>query len=110
MRDVFYAPSGVASLDRSPAACLTFFDFPKERRVSLRTTNLVERYPREFLRRPRPINNFFTDKANAPRVLHGDSDMLDQSGEDKAFRVVSTKGMEITRSRHSCPVHGELRH
>jgi putative transposase len=49
------APSGVASLERSLEACLTFYDFPAEQWVSLRTTNLIERLHKEFKRRTRPM-------------------------------------------------------
>jgi len=42
--------SAVASLKRSIQSCLTFYDFPEEEWVSLRTTNIVERVNKEFKR------------------------------------------------------------
>ena len=44
-------PSAVSCLERSIDACLTFFDFPPEEWISLRTTNIIERLNKEFRRR-----------------------------------------------------------
>ena len=44
-------PSAVECLERSIDACLTFFNFPPEEWISLRTTNLIERLNKEFRRR-----------------------------------------------------------
>lgn len=49
------APSAVACLDKSIASCLTFFDFPEEEWISLRTTNIIERLNKEFKRRSKPM-------------------------------------------------------
>jgi len=49
------APSAVACLDKSIASCLTFFDFPEEEWISLRTTNIIERLNKEFKRRTKPM-------------------------------------------------------
>jgi putative transposase len=49
------APSAVACLERSLASCLTFFHFPVEHWVSLRTTNIIERLNKEFKRRTKPM-------------------------------------------------------
>jgi len=48
-------PSAFASLERSRDACLTFFDFPVDEWVSLRTTNIIERLHKEFRRRTTPM-------------------------------------------------------
>ena len=48
-------PSAVACLERSLASCLTFFHFPVEQWVSLRTTNIIERLNKEFKRRTKPM-------------------------------------------------------
>jgi putative transposase len=48
-------PSAFASLERSLDACLSFFDFPVDQWVSLRTTNIIERLHKEFRRRTRPM-------------------------------------------------------
>lgn len=44
-------PSAVECLERSIDACLTFFNFPPEEWISLRTTNIIERLNKEFRRR-----------------------------------------------------------
>jgi len=36
-------------------ACLTFFNFPDEEWISLRTTNIIERLNKEFRKRTRPM-------------------------------------------------------
>src|SRR5512139_3715635 len=48
-------PSAVKSLSQSIDACLTFFRFPQEEWISLRTTNVIERLNKEFRRRTRPM-------------------------------------------------------
>ncbi|WP_457577813.1 IS256 family transposase [Desulfomarina sp.] len=48
-------PSAVACLDRSLDSCLTFFSFPQEEWISLRTTNVIERLNKEFKRRTKPM-------------------------------------------------------
>jgi len=48
-------PSAVKSLRQSINACLTFFKFPEEEWISLRTTNIIERLNKEFKRRTKPM-------------------------------------------------------
>ncbi len=48
-------PSAVKCLENSLEACLTFFAFPEEEWISLRTTNIIERLNKEFRRRTRPM-------------------------------------------------------
>lgn len=48
-------PSAVTCLERSLHSCLTFFDFPEEEWISLRTTNIIERLNKEFKRRTKPM-------------------------------------------------------
>lgn len=48
-------PSAVKSLSQSVNSCLTFFSFPKEDWISLRTTNIIERLNKEFKRRTKPM-------------------------------------------------------
>ncbi|UCF56138.1 MAG: transposase, partial [Deltaproteobacteria bacterium] len=48
-------PSAVKSLENSLESCLTFFSFPQEEWISLRTTNTIERLNKEFKRRTKPI-------------------------------------------------------
>jgi putative transposase len=48
-------PSAVKCLQNSLDSCLTFFDFPEEEWLSLRTTNVIERLNKEFRRRTKPM-------------------------------------------------------
>ena len=48
-------PSAVKCLSNSLDACLTFFSFPEEEWISLRTTNIIERLNKEFKRRTKPM-------------------------------------------------------
>jgi putative transposase len=48
-------PSAVSCLDKSISSCLTFYDFPEEEWISLRTTNIIERLNKEFKRRTKPM-------------------------------------------------------
>ena len=48
-------PSAVKCLDNSIDVCLTFFIFPEEEWISLRTTNIIERLNKEFKRRTKPM-------------------------------------------------------
>jgi len=48
-------PSAVKCLQNSLDSCLTFFDFPEEEWISLRTTNVIERLNKEFKRRTKPM-------------------------------------------------------
>jgi len=48
-------PSAVKCLENSIDACLTFFNFPEEEWISLRTTNTIERLNKEFKRRTKPM-------------------------------------------------------
>ena len=48
-------PSAVKSLSQSIDSCLTFFSFPEEEWISLRTTNVIERLNKEFKRRTKSM-------------------------------------------------------
>lgn len=48
-------PSAVKCLENSLEACMTFFSFPQEEWISLRTTNIIERLNKEFKRRTKPM-------------------------------------------------------
>jgi putative transposase len=48
-------PSAVKCLQNSLDSCLTFFDFPEEEWISLRTSNVIERLNKEFRRRTKPM-------------------------------------------------------
>ena len=48
-------PSAVHCLANALDSCLTFFSFPEEEWISLRTTNTIERLNKEFKRRTKPM-------------------------------------------------------
>jgi putative transposase len=56
-------PSAVECLKRSIDACLTFFNFPPEEWISLRTTNIIERLNKEFRRRTKVMEIVAGEKA-----------------------------------------------
>ena len=56
-------PSAVKCLDTSINACLTFFSFPEEEWISLRTANIIERLNREFKRRTKPVETAAGERA-----------------------------------------------
>ena len=56
-------PSAVKTLKNSIDACLTFFNFPEEEWISLRTTNIIERLNKEFKRRTRPMEILAGERA-----------------------------------------------
>lgn len=89
LRDIFYAgnkktamenynnfitkyeseiPSAVKSLKNNINNCLTFYSFPKEEWISLRTTNPIERVNKEFKRRTKPMEILAGEKS-AYRLL-----------------------------------------
>ncbi len=76
LKNIFYAPSkevalqrydtfkttwereflsAVSSLARSIDTCLTFFEYPQDGWISLRTTNIIERLNKEYKRRTNPM-------------------------------------------------------
>jgi len=60
--------SAVKSLKNNIQSCLTFFSFPEEEWVSLRTTNMIERVNKEFKRRTKPME-ILAGEASAYRLL-----------------------------------------
>lgn len=89
LRDIFYAsskkkamtnyhlfvenyqkdiPSATASLKRSIDCCLTFYSFPENEWISLRTTNVIERVNKEFKRRTKPME-ILAGEESAYRLL-----------------------------------------
>jgi len=43
-----YLPSAVSCLEKSIDSCLSFCNFPEEKCISLRSTNIIERLNKEF--------------------------------------------------------------
>ena len=61
-------PSAVECLERNIDACLTFFNYPSEEWVSLRTTNIIERLNKEFERRTK-VMEIVAGEAACYRIL-----------------------------------------
>ena len=70
-------PRLVAGLERDLDSLLVVFDLPASVRVSLRTTNLIERAFRELRRRLRPIGAL-SDRRSADRILYGQVTRLNE--------------------------------
>ena len=70
-------PKLVAGLERHLDSLLAVFDLPPAIRVSLRTTNLIERAFRELRRRLRPIGAL-SDRRSADRILYGQVTRLNE--------------------------------
>lgn len=77
-------PKAVRCLEKNLETLLAFFDFPKEIREYLRTTNLIERSFREFRRRTRPIG-CFSDVKSCERILYAIIVYLNAQWERKPF-------------------------
>lgn len=58
-----HTPSAVKCLEHSICSCLSFFDFPSEEWISLRTTNIIERLNKEFRRRTKSMEILAGEKA-----------------------------------------------
>jgi len=56
-------PSAVRCLANSIDSCLTFFKYPQEEWISLRTTNIIERLNKEFKRRTKVMEIVAGEKA-----------------------------------------------
>jgi len=105
LRDIFYAPtkkraleqyqtfiteyestipSAVGSLKRSIDSCLTFYYFPKDEWISLRTTNMIERVNKEFKRRTKPME-----------IL---------AGEESAYRLLCFIALKMELNWRSAPL------
>ena len=76
--------SAVTSLKNSIDKCLTFYSFPEEEWISLRTTNAIERVNKEFKRRTKPME-----------VL---------AGERSAYTILSFIALKMEQSWKSAPL------
>jgi len=68
-------PGAVECLEKDLAVCLTFYYFPEEHWINIRTTNTIERVFREFRRRIRQMDAL--------------------QGEDSALRILYALAVEI---------------
>ena len=105
LRDIFYAPdrkkaleqfnlfmedyesnipSAVRSLKNNIGNCLTFYSFPEEEWIALRTTNIIERVNKEFKRRTKPME-----------IL---------AGEESAYRLLCFVALKMELNWRSAPL------
>jgi len=61
-------PSATKCLAQSLKSCLTFYNYPEEEWISIRTTNLIERLNKEFKRRTKPME-IVAGEASCYRLL-----------------------------------------
>ena len=81
-------PSAVKSLSQSIDACLTFFKFPEEEWISLRTSNIIERLNKEFRRRTKTMEIV--------------------AGEDACYRLLAFISLKMELTWRSNPI-GKVR-
>jgi len=82
-------PSAVKSLTQSLDACLTFFKFPEEEWISLRTTNIIER-----------LNKVFKRRTNSMEIV---------AGENACYRLLAFISLKMELSWRADPI-GKVRH
>jgi len=83
-------PKAVACLEKDIEDLLTFFDFPKNIRVKIRTTNIIERSFREVRRRTRPIG-CFENEASINRIIFGVISGLNKNWKAKPLKEFTQK-------------------
>jgi putative transposase len=66
---IYQYPKAVRCIEKDLETLLAFFDFPKELRQIIRTTNMIERSFREVRRRTRPIG-CFNNAASCERITY----------------------------------------
>ena len=92
-------PSAVKCLEKSIDACLSFFDFPQDEWISLRTTNIIERLNKEFRRRTKSMEILAGESA-CYRLLAFISLKMDLHGRSNP----------VGRVRNNLPFFKELAH
>jgi len=79
------APKAVACLRADLEELLTVLDFPEPQRVTLRTTNVIERCFREVRRRTRPIG-CFTNAASCDRIIYAVCHRMNRLWQDRPLQ------------------------
>jgi len=76
---------------------LWFYDCPKEIRVKVRTTNIIERVFREVRRRTRPIN-CFTNTQSVEQIIFAVFNRQNNIWKDKPLIIGKKQNYEITQN------------
>lgn len=79
------SPEAVNCLEKDLSDMLNFFDYPKEHRKKIRTTNAIERSFREVRRRVRTMN-CFTNAASCDRIIFAIFNHLNKHWKEHPFR------------------------
>jgi transposase-like protein len=77
--------SAVNCLEKDLSDMLNFFDYPKEHRKKIRTTNAIERSFREVRRRVRTMN-CFSNAASCDRIIFAIFNHLNKHWKEHSFR------------------------
>ena len=78
-------PKAVRCMEKDIDRLLVFYSFPTMQRVTLRTTNPIERLFREVRRRTRPIGSF-TNTKSLDRITYGIFWIINRHWEDKHLK------------------------
>jgi len=81
-------PSATKCLSNVIDECLTFYSFPEDEWISLRTTNSIERVNKEFKRRTKPME-----------IL---------AGEASAYRLLCFIALKMELGWRSCPIGKDI--
>lgn len=79
------SPKAVDCLEKDMPDMLRFFDFPKEHRIKIRTTNAIERSFREVRRRIRTMN-CFSNPASCDRIMFAVLNHLNKHWKEHSFK------------------------
>lgn len=79
------SPAAVNCLEKDMPDLLRVFDFPKEHRIKIRTTNIIERSFREVRRRIRTMN-CFSNPASCDRIIFAVLNHLNKHWEENPFK------------------------
>jgi transposase-like protein len=79
------SPEAVNCLEKDLSDMLNFFDYPKEHRKKIRTTNAIERSFREVRRRVRTMN-CFANAASCDRIIFAIFNHLNKHWKERPFR------------------------
>lgn len=83
-------PKAVECLSKDIESMLYFFEYPKDVRSKIRTTNAIERSFREVRRRTRPMSCFENDKS-CSRIIYGVISHLNKVWKDKPVKEFTQK-------------------
>ena len=96
-------PKAVECLKKDLNDMLQFLTRPKQHRVRIRTTNVIERTMREIRRRTRPMNGF-TNDGSIHRIIYAIYDHMNRKWQTKAI-----KGFKVEKTDRTPPASSMLK-